>query len=258
MTATRPLFSARHLLFALAAAPLALGLAACKKDVAPGAAPAGSPVAKIAAPAGQKWEDMVTPTATGGMIAGNPAAPIKLVEYGSLSCPHCARFAAEAMAPLMSEFVSTGRVSYEYRSFLIHPQDLPLTMLVRCAPKESFFPLVEQVYANYDNFAKMLEDPAVRKTAEASATLPPGQRLPALADALGFTSFFAARGVSVDQAHACLANTQNATTVSNSFKTFADAGINQTPTLVINGLQIAAEQSEWPKIADALRAAGAR
>ena len=258
MTATRPLISARHLLFALAAAPLALGLASCKKDVAVGAAPAGSPVAKIAAPAGQKWEDMVTPTATGGMIAGNPAAPIKLVEYGSLSCPHCARFAAEAMAPLMSEFVSTGRVSYEYRSFLIHPQDLPLTMLVRCAPKESFFPLVEQVYANYDNFAKMLEDPAVRKTAEASAILPPGQRLPALADALGFTSFFAARGVSVDQAHACLANTQNATTVSNSFKTFADAGINQTPTLVINGLQIAAEQSEWPKIADALRAAGAR
>ena len=258
MTATRPLISARHLLFALAAAPLALGLAACKKDAGAGAAPAGSPVAKIAAPAGQKWEDMVTPTATGGMIAGNPAAPIKLVEYGSLSCPHCARFAAEAMAPLMSEFVSTGRVSYEYRSFLIHPQDLPLTMLVRCAPKESFFPLVEQVYANYDNFAKMLEDPAVRKTAEASATLPPGQRLPPLADALGFTSFFAARGVSVDRAHACLANTQNATTVSNSFKTFADAGINQTPTLVINGLQIAAEQSEWPKIADALRAAGAR
>ena len=258
MIATRTSFSGRHLLFAFAAAPLALGLAACKKDAATGAAPAGSPVAKIAAPAGQKWEDMVTPTATGGMIAGNPAAPIKLVEYGSLSCPHCARFAAEAMAPLMSEFVSTGRVSYEYRSFFIHQQDLPLTMLVRCAPKESFFPLVEQVYANYDSFVKLLDDPAVQKAAQASTTLPPGQRLPALADALGFTSFFAARGVSVDQAHACLANTQNATTVSNSFKTFADAGINQTPTLVINGLQIAAEQSEWPKIADALRAAGAR
>lgn len=258
MTATRTSFSPRHVLFAVAAASLALGLTACKKDAAAGAAPAGSPVAKIAAPAGQKWEDMVTATATGGMMAGNPAAPIKLVEYGSLTCPHCARFAAEAMAPLMSEFVSTGRVSFEYRSFFIHPQDLPLTMLVRCAPKESFFPLVEQVYANYESLAKMLDDPAVKEAAQASSTLPPGQRLPALADALGFTSFFAARGISVDQAHACLANTQNATTVSNSFKTFAEAGINQTPTLVINGLQIPAEQSEWPKIAEALRAAGAR
>ena len=251
-------FHTRYFLLAFAAAPLALGLAACKKDADAGPAPAGSAIAKVAAPAGQKWEDMVTATATGGMMAGNPAAPIKLVEYGSLTCPHCARFAAEAMPSLMREFVSTGRVSFEYRSFFIHQQDLPLTMLVRCAPKESFFPLVEQVYANFDNFTKLLDDPAVQKAAQASTSLPPGQRLPALADALGFTSFFAARGVSVDQAHACLANTQNATTVSNSFKTFAEAGISQTPTLVINGLQIPAEQSEWPKIAEALRAAGAR
>ena len=257
MTATRPPFSARHLLLAAVAVPLALGLAACKKD-GEGAAPAGSVIAKVAAPAGQKWENVVTATATGGMMAGNPAAPIKLVEYGSLSCPHCARFAAEAMAPLMSEFVSSGRVSYEYRSFFIHPQDLPLTILARCAPKENFFPLVEQIYANFDNFEKLLEDPAVQKTAQASSSLPPAQRLPALADALGFTSFFAARGVSVDQAHACLANTQNATTISNSFKTFAEAGIQQTPTMVINGFQIPADQSEWPKIAEALRAAGAR
>ena len=257
MTATRPTFSVRHLLLAAVAVPLALGLAACKKD-ADGAAPAGSAITKVVAPAGQKWEEVITATATGGMMAGNPAAPIKLVEYGSLTCPHCARFAAEAMVPLMSEFVSTGRVSFEYRSFFIHPQDLPLTILARCAPKESFFPLVEQVYANYDNFVKLLDDPAVQKTAQASTSLPPAQRLPALADALGFTSFFAARGVSVDQAHACLANTQNATTVSNSFKTFADAGIQQTPTLVINGFQIPAEQSEWPKIAEALRAAGSR
>lgn len=257
MTAIRNRLSARHLLLAIAAAPLVLGLAACKKD-AESTAPAGSAIAKVAAPAGQKWESLITATATGGMMAGNPAAPIKLVEYGSLTCPHCARFAAEAMTPLMSEFVSSGRVSFEYRSFFIHPQDLPLTMLVRCAPKENFFPLVEQVYANYDNFTKLLDDPSVQKTAQAATSLPPGQRLPALADALGFTAFFAARGISVDQAHACLANTQNATTVSNSFKTFAEAGIQQTPTLVINGFQIPADQSEWPKIAEALRAAGAR
>ncbi len=257
MTAIRRSFLARHLLLAFVAAPLALGLAACKND-ADSAAPAGSAIAKVVAPAGQKWEDVVTATATGGMIAGNPAAPIKLIEYGSLTCPHCARFAAEAMPPLMSEFVSTGRVSFEYRSFFIHQQDLPLTMLVRCAPKENFFPLVEQVYANLDNFTKLLDDPAVQKAAQAATGLPPGQRLPALADALGYTSFFAARGISVDQAHACLANIQNATTVSNSFKTFAEAGIQQTPTLVINGFQIPAEQSEWPKIAEALRAAGAR
>ena len=248
----------RHLLLAFAAAPLALGLAACKKDDNAGAAPTGAPIAKIAAPAGQKWEDTITQTATGGMMMGNPAAPIKLIEYGSLTCPHCARFAAEAMTPIKGEFVASGRVSYEYRSFYIHQQDLPLTMLARCAPKENFFPLVEQVYANYDSFVKLLDDPKVQAAAEAASKMPPGQRLPALADALGFTSFFAARGMSVDQAHACLADTAKATEISNNFKTFADSGVTQTPTLVINGAQLPPDQSEWPKIAEALRAAGAR
>jgi protein-disulfide isomerase len=247
----------RHLLLAFAAAPLALGLAACKKDT-DAAAPAGSPIAKIAAPAGQKWEDVVAPTASGGMLMGNPQATIKLVEYGSLSCPHCARFAQEAMGPLKTEFVSSGRVSYEYRSFAIHPQDIPLTVLVRCAPKESFFPLIEQIYGNFEAMQKPLEDPAVQKAAEAASSLPPAQRYPALADALKYTDFFAARGVSVDQSHACLANVQTATEVAKNSKTYGEAGINQTPTLVLNGFQLPPEQSEWPKIAEALRAAGAR
>ena len=247
----------RRLLLALAAAPLALGLAACKKDTET-AAPAGSPIAKIAAPAGQKWEDVVTATASGGMLMGNPQATIKLVEYGSLSCPHCARFAQEAMGPLKSEFVSTGRVNYEFRSFAIHPQDIPLTVLVRCGSKESFFPLLEQVYGNFDAMQTPLQDPAVQKAAEAARGLPPAQRYPALADALKYTDFFAGRGVSVDQAHACLANVASATEVANHAKAYGEAGINQTPTMVLNGFQLPPEQSEWPKIAEALRAAGAR
>lgn len=249
--------NSRHLLLAFAAAPLALGLAACKKDKA-GEVPSGAPIAKVAPPAGQNWVDMVTPTASGGMLMGNPDAPIKLVEYGSLSCPHCARFAQEGMEPLKTEFVSTGRVSYEYRSFAIHPQDVPLTVLVRCAPKENFFPLVEQIYGNFDAMQKPLEDPAVQKAAEAASSLPPAQRFPALADALKYTDFFAARGLTVDQAHACLANIPAATEVANHAKAYGEAGISQTPTLVINGAQLPPEGSEWPKVAEALRAAGAR
>ena len=253
MTVLRP----RHLLLAFAAAPLALGLAACKKDTET-AAPAGSPIAKVAPPAGQKWEDVVSATTSGGMLMGNPQATIKLVEYASLSCPHCARFAVEAMGPLKAEFVSSGRVSYEYRSFAIHPQDIPLTVLVRCAPKESFFPLVDQVYGNFEAMQTPLQDPAVQKAAEAASSLPPAQRYPALSDALKYTEFFAARGVSVDQAHACLANIATATDAANNAKKYGEAGINQTPTLVLNGFQLPPEQSEWPKIADALRAAGSR
>jgi len=254
MTALRP----RHLLMTFAAAPLVLGLAACKKDDATGAAPNGEAIAKVAAPAGQKWEDMVQPTADGGMLMGNPNAPIKLVEYGSLSCPHCAKFGQEAMEPLKTEFVSTGRVSYEFRSFAIHPQDIPLTVLVRCAPKENFFPLVEQIYSNFEAMNAPLQTPEVQQKAQAASSLPPAQRFPALADALGFTEFFAARGISVDQAHACLAKLDTATEVANQAQKYGESGINQTPTFVLNGRQLPSEASEWEKVSEALRAAGAR
>ena len=162
------------------------------------------------------------------------------------------------MEPLKTEFVSTGRVSYEFRSFAIHPQDIPLTVLVRCAPKENFFPLVEQIYSNFEAMNAPLQTPEVQQKAQAASSLPPAQRFPALADALGFTEFFAARGISVDQAHACLAKLDTATEVANQAQKYGESGINQTPTFVLNGRQLPSEASEWEKVSEALRAAGAR
>ena len=138
-----------RLLLTIAVAPLALGLAACKADPAADAAtaegPKGEPVAAMVPPAGKAWADVVAATPDGGMRMGNPAAPIKLIEYGSLTCPHCAKLSQEGFGPLVKNYVSTGKVSFEFRSFAIHPQDVPLTVLVRCAPTEAFFPLVEQI-----------------------------------------------------------------------------------------------------------------
>ena len=80
---------------------------------------------------------------------GNPNAPIKLVEYGSLSCPHCAKLANDGMKTLESQYVNSGRVSYEFRSYIIHGTiDVVLTMLARCADPSTFFPMVGQLYAD--------------------------------------------------------------------------------------------------------------
>ena len=249
--------STRRLLLAFAAAPLALGLAACGGDKA--AAPAkGDPVTKIAPPAAQKWEEMVSDGTDGGMVLGNPQAPIKLVEYGSLSCPHCARFAQEGMQPLMSDYIATGRVSYEFRSFAIHPQDIPLTLLVRCAPKQAFFAMVEQLYTNFDAMNAPLGDPAVQQKAEEASKNPPATRFIAISQALGFTDFFAARGIAAPQANACLANLDNAKQIAEYAKKYGADGINSTPTILINGRTMPADDSTWPKVSEALRLAGAR
>lgn len=226
----------RRLALTTLAASAALALAACgsKDETAPGAAPTGGPVASVAAPAGKMWSDVVSATPGGGMLMGNPNAPLKLVEYGSLSCPHCAKLANEGMKTLVDKYVNSGRVSYEFRSFPIHGIiDVPLTVMVRCTDPAAFFPLVEQIYA--DQEALMTRAEAGNAQAQAASQLPPNQRFVALADAFGLTDWFAARGLSKDEAHSCLADTAAAEKVAKEGQKWSDDGIDQTPTLVLNG-----------------------
>ena len=247
----------RSFAFITVATPLALALAACgsKDDAAPGAAPTGDPVAAVAAPAGQMWSDVLSATPDGGMRMGNPNAPLKFVEYGSLSCPHCAKFANDGMETLVGKYVNSGRVSYEFRSFPIHGIiDVPLTMMVRCADPAAFFPLVEQIYS--DQQALMTRAEAANAQAQTASQLPPAQRFVALADAFGLTDWFAARGLSRDQAHSCLADTAAAEKIAKEGQTWSEEGINQTPTLVLNGATL--EVAEWKELEPILQKAGAR
>lgn len=247
-------------LLALAAlAPLALGLAGCKKDdAATGGEPTAesTPIAKIAAPASKAWADVVDTTKDGGVVIGNPNAPIKVIEYGSLSCPHCAKLAQEGFTKLTGDYIASGRVSLEFRSFAIHPVDVPLTMLVRCGPKESILPLAEQIYQNFDSVMAKVYDQAVQAKVQAAMSLPENQRFPAAADAMGLTEFFAARGISSDQSHACLADFAKANEVAAQSEAYGKQGVDSTPTLFINGSKIAG--NTWAELEAALQRAGAR
>jgi protein-disulfide isomerase len=244
-----------RLTFAAVALPLALGLAACgKQDGA--AATSGDKIAPIAAPAGKAWADTIAKTADGGYLMGNPAAPIKLIEYGSLSCPHCAKFAQDGYDQLVNEFVASGRVSYEFRSFAIHPQDVPLTVLAECGSAEAFFPLIHQVYTNFDALNAPLADQAVAAKANATSQIAPPQRFVALADVLGYSEFFAQRGISRDQGKACLLDPAKAKAVADNAQKYGDSGITGTPSIVVNGTKV--ESTEWAETRKALQAAGAR
>lgn len=245
----------RTLPLALAAV---LALASCgSNDDAAGAIAEGKPVAAVPAPAGQAWSDVVAEVADGGMRIGNPDAPIKLLEYGSLSCPACARFAQEGFEPLRTKYIDTGKVSLEYRSFAIHPQDVPLTMMVRCAPKEAFFGLVEQIYANFDAMNAPFADQARLAQMQAAMEMAPEKRWPVFADTAGFTDFFAQRGVSRDQAHVCLTDLAKAKQIADWSQDYGDKqGISGTPTLLINGRKV--DGNSWAVIEPLLQRAGAR
>ena len=234
-----------------ALAPLALGLAACKKEGGEGAAASG-PVAAVAPPAGKAWKDVVVSTPEGGYLMGNANAPVKLVEYGSLSCPHCAKLAQEAYPTLVDSYVASGKMSLEFRSFAIHPQDVPLTMLAECAGAETFFPLAEELYRNFDAVTER-----TMKGADAAGklgNLPDNQRFIALSDTLGFTDFFAARGLPKDQQKACLGNFAKAQQIAKFSDAYGQQGISSTPTLMINGTKV--EGATWAELKAALAKAG--
>lgn len=248
MTLTR-LFS-----FILAAlAPLLL--AACGGDAdADGAS--GEPLPVVAPPAGTTWAQKTTTTDRGGYLVGNPEAPIKLVEYGSLTCPACARFSEEGMKPLMEKYVNSGRVSYEFRSFLIHgPLDLALTRLIGCTAPEAAVPLADQIWANLG---------AIQQRAYANESaladlnkFPENERFVRFGELTGLYEFFAARGISEDQARTCMADFASLEKLSNVSETYStDDKITQTPTFVLNGSKV--EASTWAELEPKLQRAGAR
>ena len=123
-------FSFRPGFLALAAG-LSLALAACGSKDDPAEPPKAEAIAPIAPPAGQKWADIAAETEMGGIVIGNPNAPVKLVEYASHTCHVCADFSKTGAAPL-EEYVAKGLVSYEIRNLIRDPIDLTFSLLARC------------------------------------------------------------------------------------------------------------------------------
>ena len=240
-------------------AALALGLSACDKS-ADGAAGAPStsstPIAKIAAPAGKSWADTVSVTPEGGYLMGNPDAPVKLIEFGALSCSHCAEFAEKSYSKLRDDYVASGRVSYELRLFMLNALDIPAAMLATCGAPDSVIPLSEQFWAWQGTMFENLKAAGDARL-QAAGNLPPNQRFAAIAGVAGMDKFFAERGIATDQAVACLADVGKATTLSNQTQQANEKyQVSGTPTFYINGKNL--QTATWETLEPLLQTAGAR
>lgn len=246
----------RSFALGVALVPLALATAACGDKTPTEAPTSGEPIEKVAAPAGKAWSEVVAKTEEGGYRVGNPEAPIKLVEYGALSCSHCADFATESSEELLSEYVGSGRVSYELRYFMLNALDVPATLLATCGSTEAVIPLSEQFWAWQPTMFSNLQSVGDARLQQAAA-LPPAQRMQAIADLAGMTEFFAARGISRDQAAACLADTAKAEALAKQTEVATTKyNVTGTPSFFINGASIGT--ADWATLEDKLQAAGAR
>lgn len=92
--------------------------------------------------------------ATEDRVIGNEDAPITIIEYASLTCPHCAKFHNNLLAQVKRDLVETGRARLIFRDFPIDGTALKAAMMARCAPNDKYFDLIEVLFRNQDKWTK--------------------------------------------------------------------------------------------------------
>lgn len=210
--------------------------------------------AKPASKATEKrdWAKTVVITPEGGFRMGNPAAKVKLVEYGSLACPHCRHFEETGYKPLLQQYVRTGRVSYEFRNLLIDGPDISMSLLARCAGPARFFAMSELAYATQPEWQKRFEDISDSDKA-ALEKMTDQERVVRFAE-IGQMPQLAERvGVTPAQARQCLADSGKLQRLLDMTKTAVDAGINHTPTFIIDGK--VSDAATWEDLEPQLKSA---
>lgn len=183
----------------------------------------------------RNWSTVVTRNAAGYYVIGNPAAKVKLVEYLSYTCTHCADFANTGMTPLKAGYVRAGTVSLEVRHALRDPVDLTAALLVRCDGPAAFQARAEAVFAAQATWLPRaiawMEGPGA-----AARELPRDQALLATAKGAGLDALFAGRGVSAAKLPRCVANEADRTLLAGmAQEAWAERAIKGTPHFMIDG-----------------------
>jgi len=227
-------------------------LAALAGSAGTAAAPKKAPAARAAPTA--DWLRTVYPTAEGGYRIGNPAAPLKLVEYGSFTCSSCANFAEQGLPGLLRDHVRTGRVSFEYRSFVRDPFDMAAALVARCASPGNFFPVAERIYqtrkAWVARFNAMTPDQVTAVNA-----IPVPERLVRYAEIGGLIGLAARHGVPAARARQCLTDKPALDRLLSMRQVALNRlGLRGTPHFILNGRDT--EVHDWASLQPLLKSPG--
>lgn len=151
-------------------------------------------------------------------VLGNPNAPITIIEYASMTCPHCAHFADAVLPDLKKKWIDSGKAKLVLRDFPLDGEAVHASMLARCAPPDRFYAFVDTFFADQDKWVTASDyQAALTRLAE-----------------LG--------GMSKPEADKCLADKGLENQVLNSRLVAANQlQVNSTPTFFVNGTRYAGE-----------------
>ena len=144
-------------------------------------------VKAVPPPKGGDWSTVVAATPEGGFMMGNPQAKVKLIEYGSLTCPHCREFDEKAVPLLIANYVKTGVVSWEFRNYVRDAFDLTASLIARCNGKRAFSRCAVTLQGQATWVAKVQATPPDQ--IEKLQNLPENQQFVELAKVAGFQDY---------------------------------------------------------------------
>jgi protein-disulfide isomerase len=147
-------------------------------------------------------------------VVGAANAPVTIIEYASITCPHCARFHSDVLSRLKEKYVETGKVRFVFSDFPLDRLALNAAMLARCNGAERFFTYLDVYFAEQANWTRGTPEQAMTALRRLTRT----------------------GGMSEAAIDACLANVE----IQNAVLTQAMTGerehrVQSTPTLVVNG-----------------------
>ena len=158
--------------------------------------------------------DLLTPGPLGDKSVGNDKAPVTIVEYASVTCPHCAVFHKEVYPALKTKYIDTGKVRLIFREFPTSPANASIAgfMLARCSG-DKYFPLVEAMFEQQQTWI-----------------VNPYQGLLSIARQAGITQ---------DTFETCLKDRKLATDITDVARRGVEKfGVESTPTFFVNGVKI--------------------
>jgi protein-disulfide isomerase len=148
----------------------------------------------------------------GDRVLGKADAPITIIEYASLTCPHCAHFEVDVLPKLKAKWIDTGKAKLVLRDFPLDEPALRAAMVARCAPPERFYPLVDTFFAQQEQWATTRD---YRAALEKLAKL---------------------GGIGNKEFAACISDKKLEDQVAQSRLTAAQQlGVDATPTFFVNG-----------------------
>ena len=153
--------------------------------------------------------------AKGDMTLGAKNAPVTVIEYASMTCPHCARFHLGPFKKLKSKYIDTGKVRFIFREFPFDPLALQASMLARCTGEKRYFGMLKVLFKNLSKWAQVSDT---------------HQALAKIARLGGFTD---------TRFKACMTNQELADMILESrLKGSKEFGIESTPSFIVNGVKV--------------------